>query len=81
MDKKLEILAEIQHEIWSRWMKYQFILCRERENGDLVIPAEKVERWMRQLQTPYNQLSEPEKQSDRDVVIEHNVINRLDKLS
>ena len=81
MSKRLELLAEIQHEIWSHWMKYQFTICKESGNGDLIIPAEKVGRWMRQLNTPYGELTPSEKQSDRDVVIEHDIENRLDCLS
>ena len=36
-----------------------------------MIPAEKVERWKRQLATSYHELSEAERESDRQVVREH----------
>ena len=81
MEKRLEALARIQHEIWSHWMRYQFAVCNKGENGELIIPAEKVERWTRQMETHYNLLSEEEKQSDREVVIQHDIENRLDQLS
>lgn len=67
----LEFYAERQHEIWAHWMEYQFSLCQEQADGSLVIPAEKVARWKRQLATSYDELSEPERESDRQVVREH----------
>ena len=67
----LEFHAERQHQIWGHWMDYQFSLCEEQADGSLVIPAEKVERWKRQLATSYDELSEAERESDRQVVREH----------
>lgn len=32
----------------------------------MTIPAEKVNRWQRQMNTPYNELPEEERNSDRD---------------
>ena len=69
--KNLEYHAERQHQIWAHWMEYQFSLCQEQADGSLVIPAEKVERWKRQLTTSYAELSEDERESDREVVREH----------
>ena len=60
-----EELAATQHDIWAHWMKYQFSVCIENEDGSLTIPAEKVERWKRQMNTPYFELTEKEKESDR----------------
>ena len=67
----LEFHAERQHQIWGHWMEYQFSLCEELSDGSLIIPAEKVERWKRQLATSYDELSEEERESDRQVVREH----------
>lgn len=37
----------------------------DRETGAIIIPREFVERWQRQMNTDYKDLSEPEKDSDR----------------
>lgn len=63
-----EALAEYAHEAWSGWMNYMFSKCLNSSlvDGDLVIPKEFVQRWMRQASTGYNQLPEEEKPSDRE---------------
>lgn len=62
-----EKLAELCHEQWSGWMKYLFSKCNDHPagTGALVMPAWAVERWRRQMNTPYRELSEPEQDSDR----------------
>ena len=70
MEKKdLDALAEAQHEIWSHWMRFMF---KQGEFKDevWVIPKEKIERWERQMNTSFNDLSNEEKESDRKVVVE-----------
>lgn len=74
MSELYEKLAAIEHERWADWQQYVFDQCRPvtyDNNGDqlhLVIPQELVERWGRQINTDYADLSEEEKQSDRDQV-------------
>lgn len=70
MSKRLEILAEKQHAIWAAWMRWMFEQGEMQPDGTWVMPKEKVWRWQRQMNTDYADLSEPEKQSDRDVVKE-----------
>jgi len=53
---KLEQLAELEHEQWAHWTKYML---------DNLAP-ENIERWKRQIDTPYSELSEKEKESDRN---------------
>lgn len=60
-----EALADYAHEAWSGWMGFLFGQCTQTFNGQPVIPRPLVERWRRQMQTPYTQLSEAEKDSDR----------------
>lgn len=63
-DIAIEVLAAQQHEIWAHWMRYQFSVCTPNEDGSLTIPADKVYRWTRQMNTDYADLSEQEKASD-----------------
>lgn len=60
-----ERLAERAHASWSHWMRYLFSQCRSSADHGAYIPPELVERWKRQMETPYASLSEAEKQSDR----------------
>ena len=61
-----EKLANVQHAIWSHWMRYLFTQGTQNEDGSFTIPAEKVERWKWQMNTPYEQLSEKMRDSDRN---------------
>jgi len=60
--------AELEHKRWSGWQDYFFRNCKTIEYQDevsLVLPRELYDRWKRQIGTPYSELSEPEKESDR----------------
>ena len=59
-----EKLAEASHESWSHWMSHLFGKCVKDDVGNATIPHELVKRWQRQIQTPYDLLSEAEKSSD-----------------
>lgn len=67
----LERLAELCHSQWSGWMEYLFSKCEEAEafdvdlEGYILLPAWAVERWQRQMTTPYTDLPEEEKEADR----------------
>jgi hypothetical protein len=64
----METLAALEHERWSHWQRYLHSQCRRTDDGSLTIPAELVSRWAQQMSTPYAQLSESEKESDREQV-------------
>ena len=64
----LETLAAIEHERWAHWQRYMHSQCRPAADGALIIPPELVVRWTEQLSTPYAELPEPEKESDREQV-------------
>ena len=65
--KLYEQLAEIEHDRWADWQKYMHSKCLIGQYG-AVIPIDLFNRWERQIQTPYDELSEEEKQSDRKQV-------------
>jgi hypothetical protein len=60
-----EALAALAHEQWSGWMEYLFSKSQDNADGTVTIPAWAVERWKRQMTTPYAELPEAEKNSDR----------------
>lgn len=62
-----EQLAELAHNSqWTGWMVYLYSLSIENADGSVTIPAEHAARWRRQMTTPYCDLSEREKNSDRE---------------
>lgn len=64
----LDRLASIEHERWAHWQRHLHDQCTPQEGGSLVIPAELVSKWEVQILTPFEGLSEAEKDSDRDQV-------------
>jgi len=68
MDELFEQLAAIEHERWADWQKYMHSKCNQGSHGRLIIPRVLVTQWERQIKTPYAELSEKEKESDRDQV-------------
>lgn len=67
-DPLKEQLAALEHRRWAHWQKWMHSVCIRNEDGSLTIPAVLVERWERQIATPYEALSEREKDSDREQV-------------
>lgn len=61
-----ELSTVLCHDQWSGWMKYEFSKGTFNDDGTWTMPAWAVERWQRQLNTPYKALSEDEQSSDKD---------------
>lgn len=59
-----EALAGVSHEIWSHWMRYQKSCGKVDASSNFALPAEKVTRWERQMETPYQDLTVKEQSSD-----------------
>ncbi|PDT05476.1 hypothetical protein, partial [Rhizobium sp. M1] len=66
LQRTLEGLAHIEHERWSHWQKYMHAKGIRQTDGSLLIPADLVAQWDRQIATPYAELSENEKDADSD---------------
>lgn len=60
----LNRIADLQHEIWSHWMRYLFEVSLQNEDGSVTIPTDKVKRWKHQMTTKYVDLSTDEQKSD-----------------
>jgi hypothetical protein len=65
-DEGFELIAEAQHEIWSSWMRHLLSVSEQNPDGTVTIPADKVQRWQRQIGTNYADLTEQEKDGDRE---------------
>lgn len=65
------VVAATAHERWAHWQRYLHGQCTQLDDGSLVIPADLVTRWTHQLSTQYAELTEPEKDSDRDQAREY----------
>ena len=82
MDDTRERLADLCHKQWSGWMKYLFKMSSINSNREAVIPSGLVIRWKRQMNTNYEDLSEEEKDSDRDEADRFiKIINSIDNKS
>lgn len=69
-----EKLAEYAHDAWAGWMLYMSSKIEQgstRQRRDRVylqqgwLPSGLIDRWNRQMNTPYSELPESEKESDR----------------
>jgi hypothetical protein len=63
-----EQLAAIEHERWSHWQLYMHSKGERQTDGSLLLPAELVTRWESQATTAFADLTESEKDSDREQV-------------
>lgn len=64
----VERLAAIEHERWSHWQRYMHDKAERQNDGALLIPADLVARWEKQIETPYADLPQDEQKSDQEQV-------------
>ena len=62
----IEELSDYTHSSWSGWMTYLFSKSKLNRDGTVTISKDLVDRWTKQIDTPYEDLSEEEKKSDRE---------------
>lgn len=70
MEDKIDIieeLAALEHEQWSHWMRHMI-------NN---LTKENIDRWSALIDTPYSDLTEEQKKSDRYWAIQSLVIIRV----
>mgnify|MGYP006875536509 FL=1 len=87
MAQLIEIMADVEHDRWAKWHRYFISKCsvKQHEVGGmddrfvyLALPKDLSERWTRQCDTKYSDLSDEEKESDRREV--QNTLNALSKV-
>ena len=66
-----EKLADIEHDRWSKWQKYMHSKMERISTAKWSLLDELFQRWERQINTRYAELSEKEKDSDREQVDMH----------
>lgn len=71
-DELFEKLADIEHQRWADWQKYVHSKCLpSADDGIWQIGEEFIKRWGKQINTSYADLTEQEKNSDRDQVMRY----------
>jgi hypothetical protein len=68
LQRLIEELAAIEHERWSQWQRYVHSKCTRQPDGSLLLPADLVARWEKQVATNYSALDETDKERDREQV-------------
>jgi hypothetical protein len=64
----LEALADAEHDSWARWMTHLFTKGWRREDGSITLPGGYVKALQRQIDISYADLTEQEKEYDREEV-------------
>jgi len=81
-DNLIEELSNVEHISWSKWMESLFNKSTKNDDGSVTIPKELVYHWQRQIDTPYEELSNVEKNSDRNEVKRQiNVLRKITKIN
>ena len=71
-----EKLADIEHQRWASWQKYLHSKCCNA-GRKVAFSKELFEYWKKQIKTDYKDLSEIEKDSDREQVMRYwDLINK-----
>jgi hypothetical protein len=64
----IEALAALEHDRWAHWQRYVHDQGQRQPDGSLMLPADLVDRWERQINTRFENLTTEEKESDREQV-------------
>jgi hypothetical protein len=66
LNSLLERLAAIEHERCAHWQRHVDRQSIPQADGSLLLAAEAVARWDKEISTSYADLSEEQKETDRD---------------
>jgi hypothetical protein len=64
----IEELAALEHDRWAHWQRYVHDKGQRQPDGSVILPPDLVDRWDRQINTRYEDLTTEEKESDREQV-------------
>lgn len=64
----IDMLAAVEHQRWAHWQNYLHSEGTKLADGSLLLPPDLVARWEKQIQIPFENLSDDEKESDREQV-------------
>ena len=71
-DELLEVLAALEHGRWSDWQAYVHSRAEwMTTHGPVMLSGPLVLGWQRQIATPYADLTEQERDSDREQVMRY----------
>ena len=68
LNNLLEPLAAVEHDRWAHWQRYMHSKGMAQPDGSLLLPADLIARWEKQIRTNYADLTEEERESDREQV-------------
>ncbi|CAN7725564.1 hypothetical protein LJR234_006378 [Mesorhizobium amorphae] len=68
LEAAIDRLAAIEHDRWAHWQDYMHRAGERLPDGRVILPADQVARWDRQIATSFSDLNDAEKESDRDQV-------------
>ena len=63
----LDKIRWLNFELWCNWVRYMYNQSIVHEDESCTLTDHDYERWLRQLSTPYEELSFDEKNSDREI--------------
>ncbi len=66
--KLREELAAIEHDRWAHWQSFMHSKGQRNSDGSMLLGADLIGRWESQIKRSYSELSDAEKDSDREQV-------------
>jgi hypothetical protein len=78
LEKFVEAGAVLEHTRWAKWQAYVFEVATKNEDGTATIPKWAVDNWKRQISKHFDELTEYEKEFDKNEVRKYlSIIKKL----